>query len=323
MSQVQKYFYRLFDRKLISEIALPLLRPWVEGEASTKTDVKLNFSALAIEPSGSIVFENPRISLRVLFDGLNSLFILSPQPFVAVVDPLGEEVTVHPLVNLELDKNIQEFDLASKLVTWVLSHIPILWGTPAIHGAALSLQEKSILLLGDSGVGKSTLSQYLARDFGFTLHDDDTSCIGVDITDLILIPMGAAARLRQDAANELNVTGRALKGYAGEKIALEQKPERIVEKPAQLSAIFLLEPSEAFLPSRDSYLPTAVQLEPLKAIIQITPHIFLTSADARQREVQFQFAHALSRKPTFSLHFAHKTHSPQQVAAVINKILEA
>jgi hypothetical protein len=322
MTKKFEFTYRLFDRKLIAEISLPLLSPWGDTDISEKPSIWLELSDELFEPIGSVVFENPKTPLKILFDGTNSIFILSPLPVAAIVNAVGEKITVHPLLNSTPERGQQEFDLASKLVTWVLSHVPILWGTPAIHGATLSLGEKTILLLGESGVGKSTISQHLVRDFGFTLHDDDTACVDLFGQDSILVPMGAAPRLRKDAAQVLNLTGRALKGYAGEKIALVRQASSPKEMPPKLAAIFLLAPDSPQNVSTDILSYKASQISPIRALVEITSHIFLTSTVLQQREVQFHSASMLARSPTYSLRFKHETHTPHQIAAEIWMAIE-
>ncbi len=52
-----------------------------------------------------------------------------------------------------------------------------LHGYIVLHACALRVGEKNILIMGDSGQGKSTLGSYLIRERGAVLIADDMSCI--------------------------------------------------------------------------------------------------------------------------------------------------
>jgi hypothetical protein len=312
-----KFRYHLFDRVLVSDMEHVLLDSFQGKDIDDSDVVRLRLSSEALEPHGEAVFDDSNFDLQILNDGSQSLFVLNPFSAVAVVSGDGLNVTLHPTDSSKpLDLKAQRA-LDARIVTWVLSRIPILWGSPAIHGANLSFEQGSLLLLGQSGAGKSTLSQHLSKTHGATLHDDDTSLIKLGTSPTLLVPMGAAPRVRQDAATALGLSGRLLEGYAGGKIALTGLSNHLSIQPPNLCAIVEIVQRQPLGEVGRESTPDLVRMTYGEAMLALHSHLFQTDLRAHQRELGFWAAEQLAKIPTWRLTYTRDSHGPKEISQVI------
>jgi hypothetical protein len=88
------------------------------------------------------------------------------------------------------------------LIDDVIPHAIARSGVPVFHGAGVAINGEALLIVGDSAVGKSTLSVALARAGGALIADD---CVVVDPTScgLVAEPSYASARLSEHTARAL------------------------------------------------------------------------------------------------------------------------
>jgi hypothetical protein len=319
-----EFKHQLFDKVLVSDLQHLLLEQFEGEEVGDADVVKLTISPEVFEPRGDAVLDDSGLGLKILSDGSRSFFLFEQFSVVAVVDSSGMSVTLHP-TDLLKPINLQTKQiLDARVVTWVLSRLPILWGTPSIHGANMSFTQGSLLLLGKSGAGKSTLSQHLSRTFGASLHDDDTSLINLGTNPVSLVPMGAAARIRSDAAESMNLHGRSLPKYAGEKIALSKDRGATKRKPLSLRVIIeVVQLPESASGTHDG-TPTLRRMTNGEAMLTVDSHLFRTDLSAGQRRLSFLAAIQLSLIPTWRLTYVLGSCSPEETARTIHdKFLDA
>ena len=305
--------YRLFDRILESPLEISLLQEMKVVAAGRRPPVSLRLSSLPIIPEGEVSFGGEEWPLTYYSGSRADYADFHGTGQIAAIDKSGTEVTVHPRAETSDSLSPESSRrVVDSLVTTVFSRIPILWGTPPIHGATLRSPQGTILLLGESGHGKSTLSQILQRDYSWLILDDDTATLQTDAEEPYLVPMGAAARLRKDAASHLSIKGAQLPGYAGGKVFIPTDPP--VESSHQattlpLFAIFKLVPETNSL-----YVE---KVDPVDALAATWDAVFTSDASLHQRRLRFRASSQLANYPLFKVHYAKGSHSPESVARVL------
>lgn len=316
------FAYQFFDRQLISEIELTLLQRLPGDTIISDTAIRLSIDMSPYSLFGEAVPEAQGQPTSIFYDEVRSIFVINEVAFVAIVSPDGLRIELRPRAGGEKAREaLESTTLGDRLVTTVLSRIPILWGTPSIHGATLSWPQGSILLLGQSGVGKSTLSQHLIATHGAVLHDDDTSMVTLQGEELFPIPMGGAPRLRRDVANNLNLEGRFLPGYSGGKVALHRETPASNASPPPLVAVFEIVALEADAYFGAAPTPEQEMLEPVLSIPMLWNHIFSTNLEREQKASRFMRAHLMSKIPARRITYVRGAHEPASVARKIAECL--
>lgn len=321
---LRPFVYRFFDRHVVSDLELALLQPLPPGTEPSTPPIRLMLASESFTPVGQAVLDGPAMPMSIFFDGQEAIFILHEAQLAAVVAPDGLSIMVHPLPGRAAVSEAElSHRLGDRLVTTVLSRLPILWGNPALHGATLSWEAGSILLLGESGVGKSTLSQHLVRDYGATLHDDDTAMVDDASGAPTPIPMGGAARLRKDAASDLGLEGVALPGFSGGKIALSHilSPHFVPLPPLRALCEIVALPSRS-APAQSSG-PLTELIDPVRALATVWGHVFTTNLEKGQRVQRFRVAQSVVNVPLTRITYARDEDSPQSVARIIGEIAES
>jgi hypothetical protein len=312
--------YLLFDRLLISDIELRLLKPFPQGVLAHKPAIRLTVNPEPLAPSGDLVMGGPEDQMAMYFDGLQNVFSFRDVSRMVVVAPEGLNISLHSHPESSRSSRYDlDQALGDRLVTAVLSRLPILWESPSFHGATLSFGDETIVLLGESGVGKSTLSQHLVRNHGAILNDDDTALLDWIDGRATPIPMGGAPRLRSDAAADLQLEGTTLAGFAGDKIALETKNLVEIPRLAPLGAIFeiIALPESLASSSGKSSGPLAEAIDPVRALPALWRYLFTTNLGKPQSVQRFTMAHSLARYPLTRISYTRGNNHPPEVAALI------
>jgi hypothetical protein len=314
---VRRRFYCLFDRVLLSEVEIHLLPEIASPPNSTVDMVSLLVSDEPVRHVGEPTFGGPLFGVTHYEVAGRGVSVLNDTGYVAVTDPDGLTVTVHPHAHWN-DSTVPANPrrIADTLVTVVLNRLPILWGAVALHAATLETPGGSVLLLGLSGHGKSTLSQQLSRDFGWVVHDDDTVMLVKDNHRVGLVPMGAAPRLRADAAERLRLEGTALPGYAGGKTFV---PPLSVK--SQTSTILLGLPIAIFsLSPGEQARPPSLEIAQPYGVRDILWRSFLpTSNSTSHRSALFRAVETLANIPLNTVHYQKHTDTPEEIAQLISR----
>jgi hypothetical protein len=108
-------------------------------------------------------------------------------------------------------------------------------GTIPWHAAALALDDKAILIMGDSGTGKSTTAMALIAA-GARLLADDLVAPGVEKDLIVIPPTFLRLRLTPQSADYFCVAG--VEG-ADDKVSISV-PHALDDRPLPLRAIFVL-----------------------------------------------------------------------------------
>lgn len=109
-----------------------------------------------------------------------------------------------------------------------------------IHGSAVRYKEKTIIISGDSGAGKSTTASMLIRN-GAKLISDDQSIVYLDDGKVMLLPGYPSQKLCTDAAerNDYQVDKLKKIDYQNNKYAIPRMEQFFGEKSSVDLFIFL------------------------------------------------------------------------------------
>ena len=326
--------YRAFGQRLESDIELPLLspcektRPFESSERFPPTgisaSIRVSDDALLVrEPS---IGGSDDTTFTMFREGSSVLMALNRTGWLARFNEGSVDITLHPDARVQDTSVARESRfsrvLGDRVVTSVVPFIPQLWGLIAVHGALLSSPAGGVLLVGKSGAGKSTLSQVLRRDFGWHVLDDDTSMVVSDGENIRLLPMGAKARLKRDAAEFLELPIEPLPGHGGGKGALraDSRPQPL-EMGVTLSHTFSLASDQE--PGAAPADISVEQIEQVRALSALYESLFGLWPDRKEpiKEL-FRVSAELASVKSFSLAFSSGSHSPLDVARMVGQAVK-
>lgn len=321
-----------FGRSIRSDVELPLLQPAREGDAGEPA-AALVVSEQSVQPEGEKILGSDDTTMTLFRSRDSVLVALNGTGWIAVLKPDSTTLTLHRDAR-QPDRHLADMALKSRVlgdrvVTGVVPFIPQLWGSIALHGSLLATPHGRVLLLGQSGRGKSTLSQVFQRDFGWRVLDDDTSMLlEQEGKPLRAVPMGAYSRLREDAAERLGIAVEALPGHGGGKGAVMRGVGTPDEQwPAQLVATCLLEPTDIDATQQDDSRtthPDVVERPALSALHTLFESFFVLQADRQeQTKVLFRLAATLSSGLIhLRASFTRDVNTPEVVCAAITARLD-
>ena len=164
-----------------------------------------------------------------------------------VVEFVGQAVmliTAHSVTVIA--RETDDVDLLTHLVLYhVLPRVVSLRGDLMLHGAgAVGPSGMAHILLGDSGMGKSTLGSAMAAQGWPLLDDDGIRVITIDGCPHA-VPGYAGVRLLPDSAKTVlphGVPGRAMaRGHRKRRFALTNTGLTMAPTPAPIGALYILE----------------------------------------------------------------------------------
>lgn|GEM_PF-248946 len=334
--------YRLFDRRIWSDVPLRLLptatgqEPLAPGTEPADIRVRWHYTPTRVDPKSPFVLGNHRTEICCRSIESGYMFDYPSHGLRVKINKIGTELDIHPWAptNQPTSGPTNSLDYSPELVqdslvTAILTRLPSLWGYVAIHAAALTTPHGLVLLMGDSGVGKSTISQYLARERGWTILDDDTNVLIPEASGIRIIPMGALARLRRDASDELDLSGSLPLGPRSTKIASSAATdEQLKSAPNHVAAAFYL----ATFPPAQSEEPRhstrrEIAIEPVEG-----PQSFVSAArsslriDRTSRPWQLglmRLAQTLSSSRAVAVTYSRPDTHPQDLASLIASVVES
>lgn len=113
-----------------------------------------------------------------------------------------------------------------------------------IHGSAVRFKDKTIILSGDSGAGKSTMASKLIREGG-KLISDDQCIVYIKDGNPILVPGYPAQKLCVDASERNNFdVSKLIKVDPHKNKYVIPRKEAFYDKESKVDAIFLLSKHE-------------------------------------------------------------------------------
>ena len=320
--QVSGRFFLAFGRVIESDIDLPLLAEIKSSEIlRVEAQIVVDNNPIPVPPA--LISRNPAQSIT---------FHRGPSQVVVVMHQLGwlarlwsasTTITLHPIARGVTSRGgaIRTANrvLSDRVVTNLLPYLPQLWGLWGIHGALLDTPGGGVMLLGPSWSGKSTLSQVLARDHGWWILDDDTSMVTEIEPPCSFAPMGAKARLREDAAMYLGIDIDSLESYSGRKGILSNEVQPRPHASQGVQAFVTVKPVDAPVRTISARTrPECTALSGLEAMHSIFESFFSIESDLRtviQR--QLSLSAKLSRIPHVSVRYSRGLHTPEQTAQEI------
>lgn len=197
--------YRAFGLSIMSEIVLPAP---LEPDGRCTPDVTVQAGPLQDPPGQgvdvAVVSRLLRLGFRapdhweVHATGLNPM-----QRFTAIVRPGRVEVG--------WNAGVEVADLGRHILGIVVAAHTYISKGVCLHGCAILMEERALLVLGASGRGKSTLAAALVADGG-RLVSEELVVLGVDPGSVLAgVP---AVKVSPRAAGVLGLSGRAHPAYA-------------------------------------------------------------------------------------------------------------
>ena len=317
------YCYRLFDRHIFSSRELKLLHGVNYEIEPDRRDVLLEWSSDPVLPEGQLCAGHESWGICVLRATEGLWAVLPRTGFVVWVPKCGTRLTVHP--DLSQMSNHEQTaqpcrDVVNSLVTGLLSRLPAMWGELPLHTAMLKAPKGCIMLAGVSGIGKSTLSQQLARRHGWRLLDDDACMASIYCGELKVTPMGGMARLRADAAVRLQLSGPLLSGYADGKIMVQvEKSALFLPEWRPVLALFHLSRINEHPTNHTSNLYIS-RLDTIPAVTQAAKTaLSLDRESILWRTNRFHVAAQFGKIANYSIKY-NQTQTPEEVSDDIEKI---
>ena len=219
------YYYKLYGSNICSDLEFPQLieaKDWREG----KIDIQIQAGILSED------MKRQGVKRKYEIDKKRS-WLVNTTTWIVVEE--GRSITY------ELQPNGKLEYLRTYILGFAMSILYLQRGDMAIHCSAIVKEDKAILIAGESGSGKSTITSYLLG-MGYQLMADDMAVVKVTNTGVVkVLPGFPYQKLCRDMAVE--------KGYNLEDcIYIDEKKDKFLVpykeefsmKEKTLTAIFLL-----------------------------------------------------------------------------------
>jgi len=206
------------------------------------------------------------------------------------------------------------------LVRRLLPRLVKLKGAATYHAASLARDGKGVLLMGQSGAGKSTMSIGLAGTGRWELLGDDMALLWHNAGKRIP-PAGAEAGVWASSCEGLGLADsdyRPLSGYDGKHLYRQRGVRHATSAPA--AGLFFLERAECAGPTAVRCTPAEAFRQALTQIIYFNP----SGAAAEERLTSVQHLNAmLARIPAWTLTYPPSFAAVRDVSGVIEAALES
>lgn len=186
--------YQAFGLNISSQFAIPMLTPAGDG-----SDLLIKIGKVDSLP-GKILFENKDYQIG------NRQFLFRVPELAEFLVSDGRCITVNPF-STDRFADIYVYVLGSCLGAALYQR-----GNVCLHGSAVKIGEKAILITGDSGSGKSTLSSVFCG-LGYPFLTDDVALIREIKGKIFVYPSYPHKKLWQDAIENLHLHNHDLKRY--------------------------------------------------------------------------------------------------------------
>lgn len=185
IKNVDDFHYSVFGINIQSEIEIPGLRP----AQTTNSEVEIHYG-----PTPDHLSEI--ISSGVLFESSKDEFLLKLPRVGSYYVKDGDQITIDPKPGTSKDE-IRLFLLGS-----VFGALLFQRGITPIHGSAVKIHDKALMIIGNSASGKSTLAASLALS-GYPLISDDLSAISYKSGKCVILPGIPVMKLWADSKEML------------------------------------------------------------------------------------------------------------------------
>ena len=249
-SDLGKYYYKIYGLTLASDYEFP---QFVSIDAVEDADIEMEYGGISEEIMSQIsngVYGGLRKN-EIWFDNHVGIF------------------WIHDLKKINFVESGASIDDAAQYLPGLCLAI-LLWYRKMImlHGACLRLNGKTIIVAGDSGSGKSTITTELIKKGAFLMADDVTG-IGVDNGTYISYPAFPFQKLCTDQIekNCIDTTGLRQIRYDLNKFEIP-RVDTFWDNPEKADILFRIEVSDV-----DSF--TAEEITGAEKIKIITNSIFI------------------------------------------------
>jgi hypothetical protein len=202
----------------------------------------------------------------------------------------------------------------SYLLGQVLSFAMLRQGIEPLHATVVVIKGQAVALLGDSGIGKSTLAAAFLGA-GFPILTDDMLIVKKIGDRYFAYPGPPRIKLFPEMAQALlagDVTGTPMNPNTT-KLIIPLSSQEVVQSPVELKGFYALQPPEAH--TREVMINRLSQGKALLALVQNTYNTVVKSPDRLTR--QFNYAAELSN------HFAVKSLTyPRELSSLPKVIYE-
>lgn len=219
---MNKYFYKVYGLILESEICMPELLSVKNDKYDDSISIKYSDMPQRIKCE---ISKKRNFS----FTKEESWFVINNIAIFRVCN--GKEITIESLGGSE--EKIKAFILGSSLGCILIQR-----NIPAIHGGAIISNDKAMIITGDMGAGKSTLTSNL-RINGYKFLADDVSAINLYDDYAVVKPAYPQQKLCRDCALMLGLKIEDLKSIEDgrDKFAISCK-DQFEEEDKTLKAVF-------------------------------------------------------------------------------------
>ncbi len=183
---MKKYYYRVYDLNVESDIEMPEL---LEVDVNDKIDVVIKYGKV------------PENMINKILEG--SWFHLEEKSFVFRVENIakyfvenGSEIIIEPYELANKD-DVKTFTLGTSFGILIKQRNDI-----AIHGGTILIDNKAVILTGNTGAGKSTLTNAF-RHNGYRFLCDDVSVLGNKKDSIFVMPAYPQQKLCKDAMDKM------------------------------------------------------------------------------------------------------------------------
>lgn len=183
---MKKYHYKVYDLNVESDIEIPEL---LRSDPNDKTDVFIKYGKI----SKCIIEKIPR----------GTWYHLEKDSFVFRIENVakyfiknGSEIIVEPFDSANED-DVKIFTLGTSFGILINQRNNI-----AIHGGSILINKEAVILTGDTGAGKSTLTNAF-RHNGYRFLCDDVSVLGNKKEGIFVMPAYPQQKLCRDAMDKM------------------------------------------------------------------------------------------------------------------------
>jgi len=185
---MSNYKYRAFGLSINSEIKMDEL---IEVKSQVSYDVNIKFGKVPVLKN-EILFENENVNIT------KTEFVLNVPEVAKYYVQNGKEIIVEQYEKSNI-KNVKLFVLGSCFGAVLMQRKSI-----PLHGAAVNVKGKCVLILGGSGAGKSSLSAGFVEK-GYRILSDDVIAITIQNNEYYAHPSYPQQKLSYITLNELNI----------------------------------------------------------------------------------------------------------------------
>lgn len=211
-----EFLYSLCGWRLRSDIRLPELRDWSDGDATEAVEVVIGSVP---ETLGETAFRTGWVEIGE--DGRQVRMQVDDVATYLIED--GVRITVDPAPGMDPGSA----DVRLFLLGGVLGYLCHQRGVLPLHASAVEIDGRAVLFTGISGAGKSTLANAFVQR-GHRMLSDDVAPVALTAGGVAILPSIARIRLWPDSAEQAGWPADALERCRSSLLKLARPVEATV-----------------------------------------------------------------------------------------------